>query len=466
MELFDTHVHLEDEAFAPDRDQVLARARAAGVSLLVNAGSTPAANRAAAGLAAVVPELYRACGLHPHEFPGRPLAETEQLRDELAQDKVVAVGELGLDYHLFPEFPAPDPAAQQAALRAQLRLARVFELPVILHVREAWDDALALLRAEGPFPAGGVMHCYSGGAARLPAVLELGLHLGLGATVTYPKAAEARAAARLAPADRLLLETDAPYLPPQDRRGRRNEPAWISETAAAVAAERGLPTAELAALAAANGRRLFRLEAGDPGALVYEIRGHLYVNLTNRCSADCAFCPRRRDRRLHGIDLTLRREPSAAEVLSAIGDPKAYAEIVFCGFGEPVLRLPALTAVGREVRARGGRVRVNTNGQADLIFGRDILPECRDAVDEWSVSVNTVDPEQYQRLVRPAVGPDALAAVQAFAARAVRAGFQVSATAVELPEVDVALLRAWCGQAGVRYRGRVPSRLGEPEERN
>jgi TatD DNase family protein len=209
---------------------------------------------------------------------------------------------------------------------------------------------------------------------------------------------------------------------------------------------------------------LFRLEPGDPGALVYDLRGHRYVNLTNRCSADCAFCPRRRDRRLHGLDLTLRREPTVAEVMAAIGDPKAHAEIVFCGFGEPVLRLPALLEIGRQVRARGGRVRVNTNGQADLIFGRDILPSCRDAVDEWSVSLNTMDTAQYQRLVRPAAGPDVLTAVQAFAARAAQSGFRVTATAVEMSDVDGTALQAWCRSTGVRYRGRALARLDEPED--
>jgi TatD DNase family protein len=462
MKLFDTHAHLEMSEFDADRGEVLARARAAGVELILNAGSDPKGNRDAQALALAEPDVYAAAGLHPHEVPRLTPGAWAELPDRLAADKVVAVGECGLDYHVFPEFPVPDRAAQREAFARQLRLARVFELPLIVHVREAEDDAFALLRAEGPFPAGGVFHCYGGGPAHLDAVLELGFHVGFGGTLTYPKADGVRAALKTVPAERLLLETDAPYLPPQPRRGKRNEPAYLVEIADVAAAVRGMRAEELAVLANANARRLFRLQAGDPGALVYPVGPNLYVNLTNRCTADCLFCPRRTDRRLHGTDLTLQREPLPAEVLAAIGDPARYGEIVFCGFGEPVLRLGALLAVARGVKARGGRVRVNTNGQADLIFGRDILPECAGAVDEWSVSLNTADPAQYDALVRPAFGPGlAWPAVTEFIARAARTGFAVTVTEVDLPEVDDRAVAVLAARLGARFRGRPHARLSD-----
>lgn len=460
MPLFDTHVHLEMAEFDADRDSVLARARSAGVALFLNAGSDPEGNLRAQDLARAEPDVVAAAGYHPHEAARLTPEAWTQLSDALAADKVVALGECGLDHHVFPELPPPDRAAQQEAFERQLKLARVFELPLIVHVREAEDDAFALLKRQGPFPAGGVFHCYAGGAERLDAALDLGFHLGFGGTVTYPKAEGVRAALRAAPAERVLLETDAPYLPPQTQRGRRNEPAFLSEIAAAAARVRGVDAGALAAQAEDNGRRLFRAQAGDPGPWVYPVERNLYVNLTNRCTADCRFCPRRTDRRLHGTDLTLRREPTAAEVTAAIGDPSRYAQIVFCGFGEPVLRLPALLAAARAVKARGGRVRVNTNGHADLIFGRDILPECAGAVDEWSVSLNTADPGQYELLVRPAFAPGrAWAAVTDFIARAVRAGFAVTTTVVDLPGVDVRAAATLTQRLGARFRARSHERL-------
>lgn len=459
--MIDTHVHLEDEAFAPDRPQVIQRARAAGIELMLNAGSSRAANAEALALAAVTPEVYAAAGLHPHEFPRTPLAGVQELAGQLCQDKIAALGEIGLDYHLFPDYPAPDRDAQQAAFAAQLRLARIFELPVIVHVREAYADALRLLRAAGGLARGGVLHSYSGGTENLDAGLDLGFHFGLGGPMTYPKADSLRAAVRAMPGERLLLETDAPYLPPQSRRGQRNEPAYLAEVMQAVAACRGEKPDQVAAQTAANARRLFRLEEKNPGRFVYPVGKNLYVNLTNRCSARCRFCPRLEDRGLHGVDLTLRREPLAAEIVAAIGDPLQYRDVVFCGFGEPLLRLPALLAVGREVKARGGRVRVNTNGQADVIFGRDILPECAGAVDEWSVSLNTADPEQYLHLVRPATGPETFSAVLAFIGRAVQQGFAVTVTAVDLPGVDLARVEQIARQAGARFRGRPAERLSK-----
>ncbi|MEW6517051.1 MAG: TatD family hydrolase [candidate division FCPU426 bacterium] len=464
MRLIDTHVHLEDPAFDADREQVIARARQAGVEAFLNAGSTVAANAAALALAPRVEGMALGIGLHPHEFPRQGLEAVEALPAQLCQESVVALGEIGLDFHQFPEYPAPDREAQLRAFRRQLWWAKVFELPPVVHVREAQAEALAELRAAGPWPWGGVLHCYSGEETHLAESLDLGFSLGIGGPVTYPRAGGLRAAVQQAPLDRLLLETDAPYLPPQSRRGQRNEPAAVAEVAAAVARVRGLAAEEVAERTSASAERLFKLSPEDPGQWLYELKGHLYVNLTNRCSANCAFCPRRVSRRLQQYELTLRREPKAAELLAAIGDARRYSEVVFCGFGEPLLRLPTLLAVARGVKAQGARVRVDTNGHADCLFGRDILPECRGVVDAWSVSLNSTDPAQYLELVRPATGPETLPAVQSFIRRAAAAGFEVTATAVELPAVDAGQVRRFAEQAGARYRGRTPQRLGEPEE--
>jgi len=465
MQLVDTHVHLEDQAFAADRLAVIERAQADNVNTMINAGSTASANRAVLALAQKTPGLYGSVGLHPHEFPSTSEATFSVLQEQLGHEKVVALGEIGLDYHVFPDYPPPDRKAQQEAFARQLQLARIFELPLIIHVREAYSDALQLLREYGPFINRGVMHCYAGGMEYLKDVLDLGFYIGVGGPVTYPKAESVREVVRAVPDDRLLLETDAPYLPPQSRRGKRNEPACIKEIAKACAALRGTCWESLAEQTTANAFRLFKIEAKSAGVFTYNIKGHLYVNLTNRCSADCVFCPRRIHRRVQEYELTLQREPLARELIEAIGDPRQWAEIVFCGFGEPVLRLPTLLQVARAVKAKGGRIRVDTNGHADIIFGRDILPECQGLVDEWSISLNSADPQQYEHLVRPAGGRQTYPAVIAFIERAVKSGFTVTVTAVELSEIDSKSLQQLTQRLGARYRGRIYQRLGEPEVR-
>ncbi|MBN1594921.1 YchF/TatD family DNA exonuclease [candidate division FCPU426 bacterium] len=465
MRLIDTHVHLEEKAFAGDYGQVIARAHEAAVWTMLNAGSAAEANSQVLELIQRHEGLFGSMGLHPHEFPGTAEPDWVRLREQLCQEKVVAVGEIGLDYHVFPDYPAPDREAQQAAFAQQLQLARIFELPLILHVREAFPDALALLKKHGPFRQGGVWHCYSGGPEYMQEALATGFYFGIGGPVTYPAAASLREVVRTVPGERLLLETDAPYLPPQSRRGQRNEPACVREVARACAEVRGCSLKQMAETTSVNARRLFAIAEEVPGNSVYDIQGHLYVNLTNRCSADCVFCPRQACRRVRQYDLRLQREPLAAEIIAAIGDPARYDEIVFCGFGEPLLRLPTLLQVARAVKDRGARVRVDTNGQADMIFNRDILPSCQGLVDEWSVSLNSAEAEQYARLVRPAGDAKRVhGEVADFIRRAVQQGFAVTVTAVERPEVDVALLKQQARKWGARYRGRIPERLGEPED--
>ncbi|MCK5217985.1 YchF/TatD family DNA exonuclease, partial [bacterium] len=438
MELIDTHVHLEEPAFDPDREQVIRRAIEAGVQTMINVGSSLEANQRGWELARANSGIYAAMGVHPHEFKPGCEPDLKKLPEQLGREKVVALGEIGLDYHVFPDYPAPDRKAQQAGFSRQLKLARIFELPLIIHIREAFDDALQLLRQKGPFPGGGVLHCYDGGIEHLPEVLDMGFHAGIGGTLTYPRAESARAAALVLPDDRVLLETDSPYLPPQEQRGKRNEPANVLKVAEAAARIKNISLAVMAEQTSRNARQLFKISGCDPGMIVYNIQGHLYINLTNRCSSNCLFCPRQVNRRVQNHELTLSREPRAEEVLAAIGDPRDYSEIVFCGFGEPLLRLGVMLEIARNVKSRGGWVRVDTNGQADMIFGRDILPECWGVVDEWSVSLNTADPEQYLKMVQPATGPGTHAAVVDFITRARQAGYKVNLTAVEMPEIKTA----------------------------
>jgi TatD DNase family protein len=229
--LFDPHAHLHDPAFAADRNAALARARAAGVARILTVGTDPASARDAVALAAAHPEVYAAVGIHPHDAATAGDDALAAIAAMACAPKVVAIGEIGLDYYrnLSPR------DAQQRALRAQLALARELGKPVLLHCREAHADLLATLETEGVGPAGGIMHCFSGDLEVARRAGALGLLVSIAGPVTYPNArrlGEVVRALGLAP---LVVETDCPYLPPQPWRGQRNEPAYLGTTAARVA---------------------------------------------------------------------------------------------------------------------------------------------------------------------------------------------------------------------------------------
>ncbi len=262
MQLIDTHAHPQTQAFDADRAAVLARARAAGVSTIITVGTDPASNRAALALARAEPGLWATVGIHPHDAKDATPAAWEELERLAADPLVVALGEIGLDFYrnLSP------PEVQRAAFQRQLDLAARLDLPAVIHSRDAEDAtwemvapwARTRLRAGASAPLG-VMHCYAYGPERALEYVALGLLISIPGTVTYPANHRLHAVVRALPEEALVLETDSPYLTPQSRRGRRNEPAYLVETAQKVAELRGLPTAALAAITTANARRLFRL---------------------------------------------------------------------------------------------------------------------------------------------------------------------------------------------------------------
>ncbi len=255
--LFDTHTHLDFGPRADDVAAVLARARDAGVTQVVTVGvvrEAPSAGRAVE-LARRFEGVHAAVGVHPHDASRADDALLEAVEQVAREPEVVAVGEMGLDYH----YRLSPPEVQRGVLRDQLRLARRVDKPVVLHLREATADALGILQSEGLPPAGGIVHCYSEGPEPLPAFLELGLYVAFSGIVTFPKAEPVRQAAGQVPAERLLVETDAPYLAPVPHRGQTNEAAYVAHTARALAALRGEPFEQLARQSTANALRIYGL---------------------------------------------------------------------------------------------------------------------------------------------------------------------------------------------------------------
>jgi TatD DNase family protein len=258
MVLFDTHTHLNVDAFDADRPAVLERARQQGVGEMLLVGYDLDSSAAAVDLAREH-GLCAAAGIQPHYAATTGPQELARLRRLAKAPQVVALGEIGLDYYR-DRAPRPD---QRRLLRAQLALARELALPVVIHAREALDDLLADLSEAG---AGlrGAMHCFSGNLEQARSFISLGFYVSIAGTVTYPKAARTWRVAQEVPLDHLLLETDCPWLPPQSHRGQRNEPAYLREIAARVAELRGLPLATLAQATTQNAHDLFLAGRATP----------------------------------------------------------------------------------------------------------------------------------------------------------------------------------------------------------
>ncbi len=256
--LIDSHAHLDFEDYRADLDGVVARARAAGLARVVVIGLWRAPGRFgnALDLVARDPAFFAATvGIHPHECGAVP-EEDWRAMEALAHDpRVVGVGETGLDFH-YDHSPRP---VQEASFRRSLAIARAAGKPVVVHVREADEVCARVLREEGVPPAGGVIHCFTGDAAAARAYLDLGLYVSVAGVVTFRNAEPIREAVRIVPRDRLLVETDCPFLAPIPYRGKRNEPAYVVETAKKVAELWGASPDEVARATTENVKRLFRL---------------------------------------------------------------------------------------------------------------------------------------------------------------------------------------------------------------
>ncbi len=253
MKVFDSHAHYLSEAFDQDREALLNKLFAETVEGIVEAGTSLASSRAAVALAHRYPCLWAAIGIHPEEAATATEEQLAELRALAADPKVVAIGEIGLDYHYEDCCPR---SLQQHWFEQQLVLARELSLPVVIHDREAHEDTLTLLKRHRPR---GVLHCFSGSVELAREVLKLGMYIGIGGVVTFKNARKLVEVAAEIPLDRLLLETDAPYLAPVPFRGQRCDSSMITQTAAVIAGLRGTTPEEIVAAAGDNARQLFSL---------------------------------------------------------------------------------------------------------------------------------------------------------------------------------------------------------------
>ena len=255
LKLIDSHCHLDNDRFDPDRETVIERALASGVEhmMAIGTGEGPPDLEAGIRLADRYPAVYSTVGVHPHDASKATEETYRQLAALLAHPKVLALGETGLDYH-YDHSPRE---VQRDVFVEQMRIASDARKPIVIHTREAWADTLAFLETHWlPTGLGGIIHCFSEGWEQAQQALALGFYLSFGGIITFPKSLNVQDAARQAPPDRILIETDAPFLAPVPNRGKRNEPSFIVETARKLAQLRGETVESVAAATSANFRRL------------------------------------------------------------------------------------------------------------------------------------------------------------------------------------------------------------------
>lgn len=450
--MIDTHTHLEMPQFDGDREDVINRALDAGLSILINVGSDLKGSKIAVELAHKYDFIYAAVGIHPHEVKEVTAETYKEIRKLLADPKVIAVGEIGLDY--YKDYSPGD--IQQREFIRQIRLAKEFKKPVIIHSRDSKEDTLKILKEEGVSELKGIMHCFSGDEDMAERCIEMGFYISFAGPVTYPNADRLRRVVKTIPTNRLLTETDCPYLAPQQVRGKRNEPAYVRHVAEKVAEIKGLSIEDIDRTVKLNVHNLFGVGIPDKtGRITYKIRNSLYLNITNRCTNECYFCARTTDPYVHGYNLKLEQEPSADDILKDIGDPAGYDEIVFCGYGEPTLRLDLIKEVSKKVKEMGGKVRLNTNGHGNLINKRNILPELKGFVDSISISINAENSEKYNKICHPVFNNDTYEAVKEFITEAKKYIPEVAVTIVDVPEVDEEKCKEIAEkELGIKFRGR------------
>ncbi len=431
--LVDSHAHIDASDYDGDRRKILERALSKGVGTIIAVGSDLDSSRKTVDIANSFEEVFAAVGVHPHDVKSVANKSAGHIKVLADNAKVVAIGEIGLDYH-YDHSPRK---LQKHWFREQIRMAVKIGKPVIVHCRDAGEDVFSILEEERVWRVGGVVHCFTGDAELARKFLGLDLHLGVAGPITFENSDELRSVFADVPIERILVETDSPYLTPPPNRGKRNEPAYTVQVAEKLAEIKGLTLEDVARATSVNVRRLFKIgPCPVPGTIAYPLSGKLYLNITNRCYNACLFCGLLSDRVFVGHDLTLESDPGVEAILEAAGDPDRYEEVVFSGYGEPTTRLEELKQVALELRGRGAkRIRLATNGLGNRVNGRSILPELLGLIDAISVSLQAESPAAYEKVCKTKEIENPYPSVKEFVSEAKRLFGDVEVTAVDMPGI-------------------------------
>ncbi len=454
--IIDTHAHLDFPDYKDDIDEVIERAGEVGVEYMINVGTTVASSNKSIELAKQYEQIYASIGIHPNEASKVSGEEWSRLEALAGGDKVVAIGETGLDYYR----DRSKREDQKRLFHQHIELAQRHNLPVIIHNREASSDCLDIVH-EYSGKIKGVVHCFAGTVEDAEEFLKLGFHVSFAGPITFPKADNLREALKAVPVERLLLETDCPFLAPQPKRGKRNEPSYLQYTIPVLAELYKLSVEDIKRITTFSAKNLFGIgQVSTKGEIAYVIRNSLYLNITSRCSNRCVFCSRETAPYVKGHYLGLKEDPTAEELIEAIGDPSGYDEVVFCGFGESAERMDVLTVVAGYLKEKGSKVRLDTNGLGDLINGRPICEELKGLIDTICISLNTNLEEEYQKLCNSEFNGKAYPSLISFIKKARDNIPDVMVSIVGMPGIDVEACRKIAEELGVRFRVREYNNVG------
>jgi len=457
-EYSDTHSHLNFPDFDTDRVAVINRARASCCSLIVNIGSGMGikGNYESIQIAERYPFIYSSVGIHPHDADEVGGSVPELLK-MMHSKRVIAVGEIGLDFYRLRS----SKEKQKSVFVEQLRIAKEQGFPIIIHSRNAMKDTIEILEMESAWKNRVIFHCFSGDKNDAEFILKNGGYISFAGNITYRKDGPYNYLLSDIPDTRILLETDCPYLTPVPFRGRRNEPAFIPKTGEFIAKVKGLTLQDILRITLVNAHLAFRIKRRFEPKIAYKIRNSLYLNITNRCTNDCTFCGKRKSWFVKGHYLKLEKEPSVQEIMQKIDEERDFSEIVFCGYGEPLLRLDVVREVAGLIKKNKNiKVRIDTDGLANLVHKRNILPELAGLVDSISISLNAPSAFIYEKLCPSDFGEPAFHSLLKFIKDAKKYIKEVTATAVELPGVSMEDVRVLANSLGASFRKRRYDDLG------
>jgi TatD DNase family protein len=393
----DTHAHLFYPNFEDDLDEVVKNAKKNGVEYILVPATDLKTAEQVVDLTEKYEMIYGSTGVHPQDTKNWDSSLVPKIEEIAKHEKIVAIGEIGLDYYY--DFSPKE--KQIEAFKAQLELAIKIDLPVIIHNRESDEDIMNIIRNYCGAGLKAQFHCYNGSLENAIELVSMNFMISFTGNITFKKADDLRNIAKHIPPDNILLETDSPFMTPVPHRGKRNEPSNVKFIAEQLAKLHNLRIEDVARITSFNAFRIFGIGSKPDAVFTYKLGEALYLNVTNRCNAHCVFCKRKDDPTLRGYNLGMGKndEPDAEVYIKEIGDPKNYKEIVFCGYGEPTIRWEVIKDVAKYIKANGGKTRLNTNGHGNAINKRDITPELNGLIDEVSISLNTFNPKQYGKLM-------------------------------------------------------------------
>ena len=430
----DTHAHLFYPNFNEDVDEVINRAKDAGVHCIIVPATDIESSHKVIKLVEKYDFIYGAVGIHPHDTTNWQNSIIDEISELANHEKIVAIGEIGLDY--FYDFSPKE--KQIAAFKAQIDLALKINKPIIVHTRDSDDDMMNVIRTYKNSGLKAQFHCFNGTLQNAKELVRLNHFISFTGNITFKKSDNLRDIAANLSLESIMLETDSPFMTPEPFRGKRNEPANVKLVAEKLAAIHHLNVEDVARLTSYNVFRMFGI-GSKPGGInfTYKIGESLYINVTNRCDANCEFCDREGDAILNGYSLSMSKsdEPEATTYIKEIGDPKQYKEIVFCGYGEPTIRWDVVKIIAKSVKEMGGRTRLITNGHGNIINRRDIVPELKDLIDIVSISFNSPDARQYSELMGLEI--QYYDEMKNFAKEAMKYVEKVVMTAIAMDEINI-----------------------------